>query len=740
LKSKGDNHLANYLDTLLSKIDDGNLKSALSSEIQSLRDAKKFGLVFERHIPERVRLLNHPITPGVFVTLRKEQGQDRWLVKTVSGDVASLERDDGTELFETEMPVKDLVVVRDFGEAIYPGLKSVGSITKNPEKPTNIAISAENFHALETLLYTCENSLDCIYVDPPYNTGARDWKYNNDFVDNNDLYRHSRWLSFMEKRLRLSKRLLKQDSGVLIITIDENEYSRLSLLLEEIFPAPQFQQHTVSCVINPRGTPKQNFSYIDEKIIFVVPDIGKDVIAPRPKIEEADEKVPAWLLQVLNKLTEASQVNEAEKPTFLTKTQFEKLGDLLGWSGDEEVIAEGDDFDVWGLMRGGAETSKRKQRPNQFYAIYVDPETNEAKSLGPALKLTDSWEHHSNELGHVAVYPLGVKQDNEGNFEEKAWRYGRETMLSEIQAGNVVVGKKNKNTGMYSMGIKKPKKETKKETTVWTGARYDASAHGTKLVDELLGGTGRFSYPKSLYSVADAIGAVVRNRPNAVVLDFFAGSGTTAHAVAYLNKMDGGSRRSIVVTNNEVEDKIAAPLLQKGLFPGDSEFESHGIFWNATMPRIKAAIEGVGAAGQTLTGSYIDGFSRAEGFDENFEFFELTYQDRNQIGRGKAFAAVSPLLWLKAGARGPRVDTVKTGNKWLVPEGGCYAVLFDTQVWRQFLDALEAEENVRHVFIVTNALSIFQQVASELPVGLDSTMLYEDYISTFEINTGGGRK
>jgi adenine-specific DNA-methyltransferase len=122
--------LANYLDTLLSKIDDGNLKSALSSEIQSLRDAKKFGLVFERHIPERVRLLNHPITPGVFVTLRKEQGQDRWLVKTVSGDVASLERDDGTELFETEMPVKDLVVVRDFGEAIYPGLKSVGSIIR----------------------------------------------------------------------------------------------------------------------------------------------------------------------------------------------------------------------------------------------------------------------------------------------------------------------------------------------------------------------------------------------------------------------------------------------------------------------------------------------------------------------------------------------------------------------------------------------------------------------------------
>lgn len=732
--------MANYLDTLLSKIEDGNLKAALAAEVQSLRDAKKFGLVFERHIPERVRLLNHPVTPGVFVTRRKQQTQERWLVKSIVADTATLERMDGEELFETEMPVQELVVVRDFGEAIYPGLKSVDSIIKNPEKPTNVAIAAENFHALETLLYTCENSLDCIYVDPPYNTGARDWKYNNDFVDNNDLYRHSKWLSFMEKRLRLSKRLLKQDSGVLIVTIDENEYSRLSLLLEEIFPAPQFQQHTVSCVINPRGTPKQNFSYIDEKIIFVVPDIGQDVILPRPKSEEADEKVPTWLIQVLNKLAEASEVSDAEKPNFLTKTQFEKLSSVLGWSDDEEVLAQGEDFEVWGLMRGGAETSKRNQRPNQFYAIYVDPETNEAKSLGPALRLTDAWEPHSNAEGHVAVYPLGAKKDAQGNFEEKVWRYGRDTMLNEIESGNVVVGKKNKNSGMYSMGIKKPKKETKKETTVWTGARYDASAHGTKLVDELLGGTGRFSYPKSLYSVADAIGAVVRNRPNAVVLDFFAGSGTTAHAVAYLNKMDDGNRRSIVVTNNEVEDKIATPLLQRGLFPGDAEFEQHGIFWNATMPRIKAAIQGVSATGQTLSGSYIDGFARADGFDENVEFFELTYQDRNQIGRGKAFEAVSPLLWLKAGARGQRVDKVEKSAKWLMPKGGCYAVLFDPQVWRQFMEALEPEQNVQHVFIVTNALSIFQQVASELPVGVDSTMLYEDYISTFEINTGGGRK
>ena len=145
---KGDANLANYLDTLLSKIEDGSLKAALASEIQGLRDAKKFGLVFERHIPERVRLLNHPITPGVFVTLRKETSSHRWLVKSVSDQSARLERVDGAELFESEMSTQDLVVVRDFGEAIYPGLKSVAKVTGNPDKPTSIGISAENFHAL----------------------------------------------------------------------------------------------------------------------------------------------------------------------------------------------------------------------------------------------------------------------------------------------------------------------------------------------------------------------------------------------------------------------------------------------------------------------------------------------------------------------------------------------------------------------------------------------------------------
>lgn len=107
-------------------------------------------------------------------------------------------------------------------------------IMLDENKPVNILIEGDNYHALSVLNYTHPKSIDVIYFDPPYNTGAKDWKYNNDYVDINDTYRHSKWLSMMSNRLKLAKRLLKDD-GVLICAIDENERDRLGLLLEDFF-------------------------------------------------------------------------------------------------------------------------------------------------------------------------------------------------------------------------------------------------------------------------------------------------------------------------------------------------------------------------------------------------------------------------------------------------------------------------------------------------------------------------
>ncbi|MBF0620052.1 MAG: site-specific DNA-methyltransferase, partial [Candidatus Omnitrophica bacterium] len=160
-----------------------------------------------------------------------------------------------------------------------PVLKEVKSraIASDPTQPTHILIEGDNYHALSVLNYTHQGKVDVIYIDPPYNTGARDWKYNNNYVDGNDTYRHSKWLSMMANRLRLAQKLLKDD-GVLVCAIDENECSRLGLLLESIFSG--CEQHCITIVHNPRGIQGRNFSYTNEYAYFVF-KTGKKVIGAR---------------------------------------------------------------------------------------------------------------------------------------------------------------------------------------------------------------------------------------------------------------------------------------------------------------------------------------------------------------------------------------------------------------------------------------------------------------------------
>jgi adenine-specific DNA-methyltransferase len=136
---------------------------------------------------------------------------------------------------EREVPLSDLLTVRRFGDPTDVGLTPLGATSRSEERPYHAVIDGENFHVLQLLVFVYEHQVDCIYIDPPYNTGAKDWTYNNRFVDLNDSYGHSKWLSTMEKGLRLAKRLLKPD-GVLIITVDEHEVHHLGVLLEMLLP------------------------------------------------------------------------------------------------------------------------------------------------------------------------------------------------------------------------------------------------------------------------------------------------------------------------------------------------------------------------------------------------------------------------------------------------------------------------------------------------------------------------
>lgn len=266
------------LDVLLDKVQDAALRADLRSQIDRLQQKRSFGLVFEQHIPERVRLPQHPIRVGSQVVRRDADDSPTYEVTSLQNGIVTIEavRDpDGAYLTAPEhdgrgehAPVESLVVISDFGEPVLPGLRHLGAVGRGGDRPHHVVINGENHHALQALRFTHAGRVDCIYIDPPYNSGARDWKYNNDYVDENDAYRHSKWLAFMERRLKLAKELLNPDESVLIVTIDEKEYLRLGLLLEQTFAGSRVQM--VSVTISPRSTSRANeFSRVDEFAFFV---------------------------------------------------------------------------------------------------------------------------------------------------------------------------------------------------------------------------------------------------------------------------------------------------------------------------------------------------------------------------------------------------------------------------------------------------------------------------------------
>jgi adenine-specific DNA-methyltransferase len=191
------------------------------------------------------------------------------------------------------------------------------------------------------------------------------------------------------------------------------------------------------------------------------------------------------------------------------------------------------------------------------------------------------------------------------------------------------------------------------------------------------------------------------------------------------------------VTNNEVSPEEAERLRGEGAAPGDPAWEACGIFEHVARPRIEAAVVGKDLSGQDLAGDYLTGSSMADGFHENVEFVELTYLDRNEVSQGKAFEAIAPLLWMKAGSAGPMIAKVQ--RPFAAPQDARYAVLFDIDRWNSFGEALREREGITHAFIVTDSMAQYQQVVAELPPTIETSMLYEDYLRNFEINSGGAQ-
>lgn len=448
-------------------------------------------------------------------------------------------------------------------------------ICKDKSLPYNFIIEGDNLQALYLLEKTHRGRIDCIYIDPPYNTGAKDWKYNNDYVDENDTYRHSKWLSMMKNRLLLAKKLLNPKSSVLICTIDDKEYLHIGCVLEEMFPQQKITM--ISSVINPAGKAKKggiDFSRIDEYIFFV--QIGNAPVLP--------------------------EVREIQKTPFAWET-----------------------FRRHSLANGRGKHGVGACGPNQFYPIYVNDSTKRIEKIGYPIPEDVDRFTVKDIPGCTTVFPV------RDNGIEMNWGATREEALNRLNKGFLKVGKYNPNTPQkYSIqyltgGVIKDIKNGKAiiegyddngcvigyylegrpkvPTTAWNKKSHNATSYGTDLLNKILKDT-KFDYPKSLYAVKDCLDIFLRYKKDAIVLDFFAGSGTTMHAINLMNAEDSGNRKCIIVTNNEIGYLEEKRLKALGYKKGDLEWENLGIAKKVTYPRIYCSINGVNIDGESLQGDY----------------------------------------------------------------------------------------------------------------------------------------
>ena len=381
------------LQDLIKQVDDPELRERILREVDKMSKQKKFGLVFEDHLPECTPLYDVEIKRGTKVSLKAGKVNDIYIVKSVdeNGVICEHRQDHHIEKFKKD----SLIAVAEFGEPIYPYLKTIDSVCNAPDSDLwHALIEADNYHALQLLVYLYAEKVDCIYIDPPYNSGAKDWKYNNDYVDSSDQYRHSKWLAFMERRLKLAKQLLNPKDSVLIVTIDEKEQARLSLLLEEVFPESRIQM--ISSVINPAGSARKGlFARSDEYINIVY--FGEATPFPVPLNDE-------WLGGVKN-------------------TSKKKLH--------------------WNSLARTGTNSHRQDLPTMFFPIFVAEDGSRIVKVGDSTPANMDRHDVPSIEGTRTIWPIHT------DGSEGTWQQSPDTLRSIIAKGYVRLGKFTK----YGMAI-----------------------------------------------------------------------------------------------------------------------------------------------------------------------------------------------------------------------------------------------------------------------------------------------
>jgi adenine-specific DNA-methyltransferase len=684
------------IDDLLQQITDPKLRKRLEMEIRRLSENKKFGLVFEEHIPECTPLYDIPVRRGRTVAKKNGKISEVYKVLKISGG-ANFRRADCLNLETSQvvqLPVEELVSVACFGDPIFPSLEPVAKVENAPkDSPWHTIIEADNFHALQLLAYLYPKQVDCIYIDPPYNTGARDWKYNNDYVDASDAWRHSKWLSMMQKRLQLSKRLLSF-SGVIATSISYHELNHLVVLCEELFPEKQVVVVTIQ---TSTGKPAGGFNLLHEYLVFVVPPDFKP--------------------------NSANFVGGNKSTPFhgMTLASFNQT-----------------------------------QRPNQVYPIFIDKKNGKIVRCGLSLqervekgiyrgRLTDfKFDYNEAPRGTVAVWPVS----NKGN--PCVWRLISSRLMSDWDKGyiKVISTKKTNNLNLYNiqylsagiiskvengiLEVTKPQDENQTIEihnyfiegidipSILTNKNY-FTTKGTQQIQDIFGFRA-FQYPKPFELIAAIIGAC--SNKNSLIVDFFAGSGTTLHAVNLLNAEDGGSRQCILVTNNEVSEQEAKSLRQESHAPGDAEWEKHGICRSVTWPRTEYSILGRRGDGSFLEGDYYTNQTVEK--EEARLFFQLGFIEDGAALSVADKKQIISLLRSKEGKNLLPQTLVKPDSAFIVSDKHAASILFDCSASDKWLEALEDQDHITEFYIPTKDNAVFASLKEKVSELLGPVIVSEN--------------
>ena len=343
----------------------------------------------------------------------------------------------------------------------------------------NFLIEGDNLASLKLLEKTHKCKIDIIYIDPPYNTGAKDWKYNNDYVDENDTFRHSKWASMMCARLSIAKNLLT-DNGILVCAIDHNELYQIGMVLDSLFGEDN-RIGICAVVHKPEGRNQEKFFGTSHEYALYY----------------------------------AKNKNLAKFNKVVLDDEMQQTFDKY----DEQGAYKRKNF----IRMADGKYATREAKPNFWYPIYVSPGLNNF-----SIVKNDGW---------FEIFPV-IKSG-----VERTWKTLPATFMKLVSENSIEADLVDGRVEIYEK-----LRENQVIKTHWIKKEYHAYHFGSKILNEILG-TKKFDFPKSLFLMRDIFKLISPRK--ATILDFFAGSGTTGHAVMKLNAEDGGSRKFILCTNNE---------------------------------------------------------------------------------------------------------------------------------------------------------------------------------------------